>query len=155
MTVVKSNTIQENPSLSQTDVNAGRLMPSGSGSCSWHDYIDIDAKTLQDIVKHGAEWKMRNECKIPENCPTTTKVMGMARVPIGMKPDFYCFTKLAMSWDELKAAGVKAFDVVEAADAEHLSDALLAYVEKENGKKPGSVSIQLYLEALFLAETCR
>ena len=136
-------------------VNPGRLMPSGSGSCSWHDYIDINAQTLQDIVKHGAEWKMRNECSIPESCTTTTKVMGMARVPIGMKPDFYCFTKLGMTWDELKAAGAAPFDVVEAADGEHLSDALIAYIDEKNAQNAGSVSIQLYLEAMFLAETCR
>ncbi|MBQ6391744.1 MAG: hypothetical protein IJH88_09045, partial [Eggerthellaceae bacterium] len=131
------------------------LMPTGSGSCSWHDYIDIDAKRLQDIVKHGAEYKMRHECMIPESCTLTTKVMGMARVPIGMKPDFYCFTQLDMSWDELKAAGAEAYDVIEAEDQGHISDALLAYIEKKNAEKPGSVSIQLYLEAMFLAEICR
>ena len=81
--------------------------------------------------------------------------MGMARVPIGMKPDFYCFTQLDMSWDELKAAGAEAYDVIEAEDQGHISDALLAYIEKKNAEKPGSVSIQLYLEAMFLAEICR
>ena len=81
--------------------------------------------------------------------------MGMARVPIGMKPDFYCFTQLSMSWDELKAAGADAFDVVEAEDAGHISDALIAYIEKNNAANPGSVSIQLFLEAMFLAEICR
>ena len=85
----------------------------------------------------------------------TTRVMGMARVPIGMKPDFYCFTQLNMTWDELKAAGADAFEIVEAEDANHISDALLAYVEKKNAEKPSSVSIQLYLEAIFLAEICR
>lgn len=136
-------------------VNPGRLMPSGSGSCSWHDYIDIDAKRLQDIVKHGAEYKLRHECNIPESCKFTTKVMGMARVPIGMKPDFYCFTELDMTYDELKAAGATPFDVVEAQDAGHLSDALIAYIEEKTAQQPGSVSIQLYLEAMFLAEICR
>ena len=136
-------------------VNPGRLMPAGSGSCSWHDYIDINAQRLQDIVKHGAEYKMRHECNIPESCPATTKVMGMARVPIGMKPDFYCFTQLGMTWDELKAAGATPFEVIEAQDAGHISDALLAYIEKKNAEKPGCVSIQLYLEAEFLAEICR
>ena len=136
-------------------INPSKLMPTGSGSCSWHDYIDIDAKRLQDIVKHGAEYKMRHECMIPESCTLTTKVMGMARVPIGMKPDFYCFTQLDMSWDELKAAGAEAYDVIEAQDQGHISDALSAYVEKKNAEKPGSVSIQLFLEAMFLAEICR
>ena len=136
-------------------INPGRLMPTGSGSCSWHDYIDIDAEYLQDIVVHGAEYKMRHECNIPESCTMRTKVMGMARVPIGMKPDFYCFTQLGMSWDELKAAGAEVHDVIEAKDSVSISDALIAYVEQENAKKPGSVSIQLFLEAIFLAEICR
>ncbi len=136
-------------------INPGLLMPSGSGSASWHDYIDIKAETLQDIVKHGAEYKMHHECNIPEDCPKSTHIMGMARVPIGMKPDFYCFTTLGMTWDELKAAGATPFDVVEARDTEHLSDALLAYIEKKNTETPGKVSIQLYLEAIFLAEVCR
>ena len=60
-----------------------------------------------------------------------------------------------MTWDELKAAGATPFDVVEARDTEHLSDALLAYIEKKNTETPGKVSIQLYLEAIFLAEVCR
>ena len=136
-------------------INPGRLMPSGSGSCSWHDYIDINAETLQEIVKHGAEYKMCHECGIPEECPMDTRVLGMARVPIGMKPDFYCFTQLGMSWDELKAAGATAYDVVEAQDAGSISVALIDYVTKKNAEKPGSVSIQLYLEAMFLAEICR
>ncbi|MBR3181889.1 MAG: hypothetical protein IKF56_04540 [Eggerthellaceae bacterium] len=136
-------------------INPGLLMPTGSGSCSWHDYIDINAEYLQDIVIHGAEYKMRHECKIPENCPMTTKVMGMARVPIGMKPDFYCFTELGMSWDELKAAGAEAYDVIEAEGHGSISDALIAYVDQKNAEKIDSVSIQLYLEAIFLAEICR
>lgn len=136
-------------------VNPGKLMPSGSGSASWHDYIDIDAETLQDIVKHGAEYKLRNECNIPESCSLSTHILGMARVPIGMKPDFYCFTMLDMTWDELKAAGATPFEVVEARDNEHLSDALIAYIEKKNAESPSSVSIQLYLETQFLAEVCR
>ena len=136
-------------------VNPGRLMPSGSGSCSWHDYIDINATSLQEIVKHGAEYKMRDECGIPETCATTTKVMGMARVPIGMKPDFYCYTQLEMSWDELKAAGAHPFAVVEAKDAGSISEALLAFIEEQNAKKASSVSIQLYLEAMFMADICR
>lgn len=136
-------------------VNPGRLMPSGSGSASWHDYIDINAQTLQDIVKHGAEYKMRNECCIPESCGLSTHILGMARVPIGMKPDFYCFTMLDMTWDELKAAGACPYDVIAARDNEHLSDALLAYIEEKNAEKPSSISIQLYLEAMFLAEVCR
>ena len=49
----------------------------------------------------------------------------------------------------------EAFDVIEAQDAGHISDALLDYIEKKNAEKPGSVSIQLYLEAMFLAEICR
>ena len=130
-------------------------MPTGSGSCSWHDYIDINAEHLQDIVIHGAEYKMRHECNIPESCPMTTKVMGMARVPIGMKPDFYCFTQLGMSWDELKAAGAEVYDVIEATDQGSISDALLAFVEQKNAEGVDSVSIQLYLEAVFLAEICR
>ena len=136
-------------------VNPGRLMPTGSGSCSWHDYIDIDAQTLQDIVKHGAEYKLRHECNIPDSCGLTTKVMGMARVPIGMKPDFYCFTQLDMTWDELEAAGADAFEVIEAENAGEISRTLLSYVERKNAEQPGSVSIQLYLEAMFLAEICR
>ena len=136
-------------------VNPGRLMPTGSGSCSWHDYIDIDAQTLQDIVKHGAEYKLRHECNIPDSCGLTTKVMGMARVPIGMKPDFYCFTQLDMTWDELEAAGADAFEVIEAENAGEISRTLRAYVERKNAEQPGSVSIQLYLEAMFLAEICR
>lgn len=136
-------------------INPGRLMPSGSGSASWHDYIDIDAETLQDIVKHGAEWKMRNECKIPESCGTSTHILGMARVPIGMKPDFYCFTMLDATWEELQAAGVTPYEVVEARDAEHMSDALFAYIDAKNAEKPGSVSIQLYLQAKLLSEVCR
>lgn len=145
--------IQKQPE--NAHMNAGLLMPSGSGSASWHDYIDINAQTLQDIVKHGAEYKLRHECHIPDSCAFSTHIMGMARVPIGMKPDFYCFTMLDMTYDELKAAGADPFDVVEARDAEHLSDALLAYIEKNNAENPGSVSIQLYLEAIFLAEVCR
>jgi len=136
-------------------VNAGLLMPSGSGSASWHDYIDIKAETLQDIVKHGAEYKMRHECNIPDSCPTSTHILGMARVPIGMKPDFYCFTTLGMTWNELKAAGATPYEVVEARDTEHLSDALLAYIDSRNAEKPGQVSIQLFLETIFLAEVCR
>lgn len=136
-------------------VNAGKIMPSGSGSASWHDYIDIHAETLQDIVKHGAEWKMRNECHIPDTCKSTTRVIGMARVPIGMKPDFYCFSALDMNWEDLKAAGACPYDVIEASDALHLSDALLAYIDAKNTEVPGSVSLQLYLEAMFLAEICR
>ena len=136
-------------------VNPGRLMPSGPGSCSWHDYIDIKAETLQQIVKHGAEYKLVHECSIPETCKMDTKVMGMARVPIGMKPDFYCFTQLDMTWDELKAAGADAFDVVEAQGKGRISNALMAYIEKNNTEKAGSVSIQLFLEAMFLAEICR
>ena len=136
-------------------VNPGLLMPSGSGSASWHDYIDIEAQTLQDIVKHGAEYKLRHECNVPAECELSTHILGMARVPIGMKPDFYCFTTLNMTWDELKAAGAAPFDVVEARDTEHLSDALLAYIDENNTATPGSVSIQLYLEAIFLSEVCR
>ena len=34
-------------------------------------------------------------------------------------------------------------------------EALDAYIEKKNAEKPGCVSIQLYLEAEFLAEICR
>ena len=153
--VTSDNKILVNKQPDDAHVNPGRLMPSGSGSCSWHDYIDIDARTLQEIVMHGAEWKMRDECKIPESCKTATKVMGMARVPIGMKPDFYCFTLLDATLAELKAAGTAPFDVVEAEDAAHLSDALLAYIEEKNAENPGIVSIQLFLEAQFLAETCR
>ena len=145
--------IQKQPE--DAHMNAGLLMPSGSGSASWHDYIDINAETLQDIVKHGAEYKLRHECDIPEDCPTSTHIMGMARVPIGMKPDFYCFTTLDMTWEELKAAGATPYEVVEARDTEHLSDALLAYIEEKNAANPASVSIQLYLEAIFLAEVCR
>lgn len=136
-------------------INPGKLMPSGSGSASWHDYIDIDAETLQDIVKHGAEWKMRNECNIPESIGTSTHILGMARVPIGMKPDFYCFTMLDATWDELKAAGATPYDVVVARDAEHMSDALFAYIDKKNAEAPGSVSIQLFLETQLLSEVCR
>ena len=136
-------------------VNPGKLMPSGSGSASWHDYIDINAETLQDIVKHGAEYKLRNECGIPESCTLSTHILGMARVPIGMKPDFYCFTMLGMTADELIAAGAKPYEMIEARDTEHLSDALLAYIDKKNTEKPGSVSIQLFLETRFLAEVCR
>ena len=136
-------------------VNPGRLMPSGSGSCSWHDYIDINAQSLQEIVKHGAEYKMRHECNIPDSCAITTKVIGMARVPVGMKPDFYCFSQLDMTWDELKAAGATPYDVIEADNAGSISNALLAYIEQKNAEKPGSVSIQLFLEAQFLAEICR
>ena len=98
---------------------------------------------------------MRNECGIPENCPMKTRVLGMARVPIGMKPDFYCFTKLGMTWDELKAAGAEAYDVIEAKDMESISVAIRDYAAQKNAEKPGSVSIQLYLEAMFLAEICR
>ena len=138
-------------------VNPGRLMPSGSGTASWHDYADIDAKVLQDIVKHCAEYKLRLECAIPADCPLDSHVLGMCRVPIGMKPDFFCYTTLPMTADELVSAGAKPYAVVEGRDGEesHLSDALIAYIEEENKKKPGSVSLQLYLEAMFLADVCR
>ena len=136
-------------------INPGLLMPSGSGSASWHDYIDDGAETLQDIVRHGAEWKLRDECKIPEDCGMETEVLGMCRVPIGMKPDFYCFTKLDKSWAELEAAGADPFEVIEAEDATHVSDVLLKYIKEKTTEEPGSVSIQLYLEALFISEICR
>ena len=155
LAITKDHRILVQKQPEDAHVNPGKLMPSGSGSASWHDYIDINAETLQDIVKHGAEYKMRHECNIPESCKMTTKVMGMARVPIGMKPDFYCFTQAGMTWDELKAAGAEAYDVIEAKDSGSVSVALREYVEKKNAEKPGSVSIQLYLSAMFLAEICR
>ena len=138
-------------------VNPGRLMPSGSGTASWHDYVDIDAKVLQDIVKHCAEYKLRLECSIPADCSLNSHVLGMCRVPIGMKPDFFCWTEIPMTADELIAAGAKPYDIVEARDGEqsHLSDALIAYIDAKNAEAPGSVSMQLYLEAMFLAEVCR
>ena len=138
-------------------VNPGRLMPSGSGTASWHDYVDIDAKVLQDIIKHCAEYKLRLECSLPSACELDSHVLGMCRVPIGMKPDFFCWTQLSMTADELVAAGANPYDIVEARDGEesHLSDALISYIEKKNAEAPGSVSLQLYLEAMFLAEVCR
>ena len=60
-----------------------------------------------------------------------------------------------MSWDELKAAGAEAYDVIEAEGHGSISDALIAYVDQKNAEKIDSVSIQLYLEAIFLAEICR
>ena len=60
-----------------------------------------------------------------------------------------------MSWDELKAAGAEVYDVIEATDQGSISDALLAFVEQKNAEGVVSVSIQLYLEAVFLAEICR
>lgn len=153
--ITKDHKLLINKQPDNAHVNAGCLMPSGSGSASWHDYIDINAETLQDVVKHGAEWKMRNECNIPESCALSTHILGMARVPIGMKPDFYCFTTIDMTYDELVAAGATPFDVVTGRDTEHLSDALFAYIAEKNAEKPGSVSIQLFLEAIFLSEVCR
>lgn len=136
--------------------NPGRLMPSGSGVGSWHDYAYDDgskATTLQQVVAHGAEYKLVHECMLPDECKMTTKLMGMARVPTGLKPDFYCFTQLSMTAAELQAAGMTAHAVLDVpGDA---SAALLDYIEKENAKKPSSVALQLYLEAQLLAEICR
>lgn len=138
-------------------VNAGKLMPSGSGTASWHDYVDIDAEVLQDIVKHCAEYKLRLECSIPADCPLDSHTLGMCRVPIGMKPDFFCWTEIPLTAEELIAAGAAPYDIVEARDGEqsHLSDALIEYINQKNKDVPGSVSLQLYLEAMFLAEVCR
>ena len=138
-------------------INPGKLMPSGSGAASWHDYADIDAKVLQDIVKHCAEFKLKNECSIPDGCEMDSHILGMCRVPIGMKPDFFCYTTLSMTADELVAAGAAPYDIVDARDGEeaHLSDALLKYIEDKNAECPGSVSLQLYIEANLLAEVCR
>ena len=136
--------------------NPGRLMPSGSGVASWHDYAYDDgtrATTLQQIVVHGAQYKLVHECELPAECKMTTKVMGMARVPTGLKPDFYCITTLGMTADELKAAGAKPYEFLDGSDG--LSNALLAYIADANEKKPSSVALQLYLEALLLAEICR
>lgn len=136
--------------------NPGRLMPSGSGVASWHDYSYEDgskATTLQQIVAHGAEYKLVNECGLPDECKMTTKMMGMARVPTGLKPDFYCFTQLNMTAAELEAAGATPYEVLDVeGDA---SDALFDYIARANAENPSSVALQLYLEACFLAETCR
>ena len=137
--------------------NSGKLMPSGSGVTSWHDYIDDEAvTTLQGIVIHGANYKLRLECEIPKRFTLKTQVLGMARVPKGMKPDFYCLTEIDATLDELIEAGAKGqgYDVLEVGDAKP-SEVLSAYIDERNEKRPGSVSIQLFLESWFLAETGR
>ena len=136
--------------------NPGRLMPSGSGVASWHDYAYDDgtfATTLQQIVVHGAEYKLVNECALPADCPMTTRVMGMARVPTGLKPDFYCITTLGMTADELRTAGATPYEFLDA--REGLSASLMRYIAERNGEVPSSVALQLYLEARLLAEICR
>lgn len=136
--------------------NKGKLMPSGSGVTSWHDYIDdASVDTLQGIVIHGAEYKLRIECEIPKHFQLKTKVLGMARVPKGMKPDFYCLTEIDATVDELKAAGASGhgYETIDAGDS--AASALMSYIEEQNAAKPGKVSIQLYLEARLLAEVLR
>lgn len=135
--------------------NPGRIMPSGSGVASWHDYVyeNDRAETLQQIVIHGAEYKLVHECNLPAECAMSTKVLGMARVPTGLKPDFYCFTKLGMTAEELKEAGATPYEFLDV--IEDPSAALFTYIDKQNAAKPSSVALQLYLEACFLAEICR
>ncbi|MDO4534094.1 MAG: hypothetical protein Q4C36_10305 [Coriobacteriia bacterium] len=136
--------------------NKGKLMPSGSGVTSWHDYIDDESvDTLQGIVIHGAEYKLRLECEIPKHFHMDTQVLGMARVPKGMKPDFYCLTFVDATVDELVEAGAagRGYEVIDAGDKP--SRALKDYIKAQNAERPGAVSIQLFLEAWFLAESGR
>lgn len=136
--------------------NKGKLMPSGSGVTSWHDYIDDESiDTLQGIVIHGAEYKLRLECEIPQEFGLKTRVLGMARVPKGMKPDFYCLTEVDATVEELKAAGAagQGYTTLDAGDS--ASKTLMAYIEQKNAEKPGKVSIQLFLEARLLKEVLR
>ncbi len=135
--------------------NPGRLMPSGSGVASWHDYEYQDgrATTLQQIVIHGAEYKLVHECMLPDECTMKTKMLGMARVPTGLKPDFYCFTSLSMTSDELKAAGATPYEFLPIED--EASTTLRRYIAQANEKNPSSVALQLHLEAILLAEVCR
>ena len=154
--ITKDNKIIITRQGSDAHTNKGKLMPSGSGVTSWHDYIDDEnVTTLQGIVIHGAEYKLRIECEIPKRFRLKTTVLGMARVPKGMKPDFYCLTEIDATVDELMAAGAQGhgYEVLDA--GEKPSEVLLKYIEEQNEKRPGAVSIQLYLEARLLAEVLR
>ena len=130
-------------------------MPSGSGVTSYHDYNGTGVKTLQELVAHCAEYKLINECKISKDHVLDTLVMGMARVPVGMKPDFFCYTVLDATWEELKAEGAEAYQVLETKPHHLISETLRNFIAAENEKNPASVSVQLYLSTEFLAEICR
>lgn len=154
--ITKDNKIIITRQGEDAHTNSGKLMPSGSGVASWHDYIDDDnVNTLQGIVIHGAEYKLRIECEIPKRFGLKTKVLGMARVPKGLKPDFYCLTEIDATVAELIEAGAsgQGYEVIDA--GESAAAALQAYIEAQNAKRPGAVSIQLYLEAQFLGEVLR
>ena len=131
--------------------NPGRLMPSGSGVTSWHDYTDHGVTSLQGLVMHCAEYKLRLECSIPDDVEMKSRMLGFARVPNGMKPDFFCLTRIGATADELVAKGVKVHDFVGGMDV-RLSEALRTYIDNANAEKPGAVAIQLYLATRFLAE---
>ena len=154
--ITKDNKIIITRQKHDAHTNKGKLMPSGSGVTSWHDYIDDDnVDTLQGIVIHGAEYKLRIECEIPKRFHMKTKVLGMARVPTGMKPDFYCVTDIDATVDELVEAGAsgRGYEVIDA--GESAGTALMDYIKEQNANRPGAVSIQLYLEACFLQEVLR
>ncbi len=154
--ITKDNKIIITRQGKDAHTNKDKLMPSGSGVTSWHDYIDDAAvDTLQGIVIHGAEYKLRIECEIPKSFGLKTRVLGMARVPKGMKPDFYCVTTIDATVDELITAGAKGrgYEVIDA--GEKPSRALKDYIKAQNAARPGAVSIQLFLEAWFLAECGR
>lgn len=87
----------------QNHRNSGNLVPSGSGSLDWKDVIRAGpSPTLIDVVLHGSERELREECGVPDHVAVQSHILGFFRDSIrGGKPEFLSISKIECTVREL------------------------------------------------------
>lgn len=79
---------------------ASLLVPSGSGSADRADAVRT--RSLRQLVVGVAERELLEECGLPVDVPRHTVVLAYARLLArGGKPEFFCFTRLDASYEEV------------------------------------------------------
>lgn len=86
-------------------INQRTYVPSGSGSVDWVDY-QPSYSDFRECIISATERELREEMfdKVPiDKLPTfTTKVVGFYRdLRRGGKPEFYCTSRVDLSWQEI------------------------------------------------------
>ncbi len=88
----------------QNHRNSGNLVPSGSGSLDWKDVIRAGpSPTLIDVVIHGSERELREECGVPDHVVVQSHILGFFRDSArGGKPEFLSISKIECTVRELR-----------------------------------------------------
>lgn len=103
LAITNDNYIVLTKNPGKSDINSDKMVPSGSGSTDFKDYVSGD--TYGSLVTRTLERELREECNIKLNTEMNTMVIGYARLlNRGGKPDFFGITYLNCSKKEISAS---------------------------------------------------